>query len=184
MGILSDDQFAARVNAGGASRRLFTHTEESSGIHMADTYAVGQPGHERSLTHPIVRQQVHDHEKELLNDPLLVHSQSAVQGGWLRSATPPKKVQRVAGQPKRPAKIASGEVVLDASKLRKGREPAVAEGRSNKQEAVFDMEHGRDVYTERRHTSPTATSRASGRRATGYVMKTHVLGSRAPRRAG
>lgn len=148
MGILSDDQFTATVNAGGASRRLIGHEQAKAGTpQMRGLFAVGQVGHEKDLAHPIVRAQVQAHEAKMLADPVVAGDPTSMQGGW-------KEHDRV---------------FLDASALRKGRTDAVAEGHANRQKAVYDMGFDRDVYMKRPAVKPT--ERVRGSRRTGYVVK-------------
>lgn len=153
MGILSDDQFTAKVNAGGASRRLVGHSEAKAGTpQMRGLFAVGQPGHEENLAHPIVRQQVQDHEAKMLADPVVAASPTALQGGWKEGS----------------------RVFLDASALRRGRTEAVSEGHANRQRAVYDMGFDRDVYMKRPAVEPG--QRVRGSRRTGYVVKNRRAG--------
>lgn len=153
MGHLSDDQFAGKVNAGGASRRLLGHDEATPGSpKMKNLFAVGQPGHEQDYAHPVVRKQIHDHAQAMLADPTLRVSATVLQGGWKQGST----------------------VTLDASELRKGRTAAVEEGHTNRQKAVYDMGFDRDIFMKR--PAVKATERVRGSRRTGYVVK-----NRAPR---
>lgn len=153
MGTLSDDQFAAKVNAGGASRRLLGHDEAKAGTpQMRGLFAVGQPGHEMDYAHPIVRQQVQDHAAQMLADPTIRSSPTVLQGGWKQGQT----------------------VTLDASELRRGRTEAVEEGRANRQKAVYDMGFDRDVFMKRPSVKPT--ERVRGSRRTGYVVKNRRAG--------
>ncbi len=153
MGTLSDDQFTGKVNAGGASRRLLGNTEAKAGTpQMYDLFAVGQPGHEAEYAHPVVRQQVQDHAKAMLADPLLRSNPVVLQGGWKQGST----------------------VTLDASELHKGRTAAVELGHHNRQKAVYDMGFDRDVFMKRPAVKPT--ERVRGSRRTGYVVKNRRAG--------
>lgn len=153
MGTLSDDQFASKINAGGASRRLLGHREAAAGTPaMKNLFAVGQPGHEQDYAHPIVRQQVHAHAQAMLADPTIRSSLTVLQGGWKQDQT----------------------VTLDASELRRGRTAAVEEGHANRQKAVYDMGFDRDIFMKRPAVEPT--QRVRGSRRTGYVVKNRAAG--------
>lgn len=167
MGHLSADQFAAQVNAGGASRMLHTREEAPGGGAAQGTFAVGLQGHEQRFAHPVARQEVQEHEQRLLSDPTLSSDPDAMQGGW------PK----------------SGKVYLDASRQVAGRRQAMTLGRQNKQIAVYDMEKGDDVYANRQRASHAARTADKpkgvvGNRDLGFavVPKKAPRSSVAPRR--
>lgn len=151
MGALSHDQFAAKVNAGGASRLLHTHEEPTA---KPGAYAVGLPGHESVYTAPIVREQVEKHASQLLADPTVADNPAAMQGGWRDKA----------------------EVFLDHSQLVQGRRSAVAQGKAGAQLAIYDMAKDRDVHMKhgRAHDDErvkAGTHKVVGNRSVGYTVE-------------
>lgn len=132
MGALSHDQFAARVNEGGASRDLQTLTERSDTdpAHKG-LFAVSFPkdphGLEETHVDPVSRQDVIDHRQRMLADPTISNVPSAVQGGW----------------------TSAGKRYLDASRLIPGKTAALGQARRDKQKGMQDMEKGETVYTRR-----------------------------------
>lgn len=158
MGALSHDQFAAQVNAGGASRML--HSTSDVPLTRGD-YAVSDARLEQKLAHPVVREQVQAHHEKMLTDPTISGNPLAMQGGWTEQ-TPESK-----------------DVYLDSSELVTGRRAAVATGNRTSQRAVFshsraiDGKSNTDVYLRRGYASGKAApeEKIVGNRSSGYTVE-------------
>lgn len=114
--VMSDAQFAAAVNAGGASRRL--DTGEAGPAHG---YYVGRPGHEHVLSQPATAASVAAHRQAILDSGIT----TGYQGGW-HSPT-------------------SNSGVLDHSVRVNTRALAHSMGTAWNQEAVYDAARGVDL---------------------------------------
>lgn len=133
MGALSDDQFANAVNDGGASRLLHNNEAVPTGSQSARQYAVARQGQtEKKAPIPLSATTARAHADMLRADPTVANDKAAMQGGW--------RGRDDDGVDK---------AFLDLSFRRIGRAASVEEGRANKQLAVYDLGHDRDVYVDR-----------------------------------
>jgi len=153
MGVLQDDQFAAAVNQGGASRLLHSSEAVLTG-EKGRGYAVARPGDtELKAPVPLTAGTAREHADMLRAQPHLANDNRAMQGGW-------RGTDSGDGREK---------AYLDLSHLRDDRKAAVSEGRAGRQEAIYDMKHERDIYMAK--PTPQPPARVRGSRRTGYVVK-------------
>jgi hypothetical protein len=163
MGVISDDEFAAHINReGGGSRQLSTGRHITVGRHNQDRYSVALPRAEATYDLPVRAQDVADHKGRLLSDRKLREDPATLEGHWVATNRTPS------------------QNVADASVMVPGRKLAVETGRAGRQDAVFDLGHGRDIYMDRREAVSAAEHKAKekgtphrvrGSRQTGYRVK-------------